>query len=445
MNVTAAARQSAERHQRSSGCEPPAKTSRLAFRIVMLALAVRLVLTVLSHGWVFTESRWTDYVSFRNEITNIAASIANGHGFSSPFAGVIYGDLHMGPSSWVAPVYPYFCAGIFCLFGVFTNRAYLFIVLAQCVISALTCVPIVKIGERTVGRRAGLAAAVLWAVFPWFSKWAVTWVWETSLSALLFTWLFWYALRLEDESASLKTWIGYGLLWGFAVLTNPALVTLLPLSLAWLILRNRPRLRVQPMLLSLSACLLVMSPWVARNRIVFGQWAFVRTNFGFEFSMGNFHGSHGRDWAGRHPTTNEQERAAYARLGELAYVREKAALGNQFVRAYPVEFAALTGKRALMFWDGSVMKYNMPIAPFWLPWSYLPLSLLFAVCLVWVCIRRVHGWALFLGAVAVYPAPYYIVLTHERYRHILEPLMLLVIVWAINDVALRIRRGIASS
>ena len=192
----------------------------------MLAFAVRIGFMLAAHTYLFERYRFDEY-SYHNETTNIARSIAEGRGFSSPF-----GAAYIGPTSWIAPVYPYLCALFFVLFGVFSTNAAVALLILQSLISALTCVPILGIAERTVGRRAGFVAALLWAGFPWFSKFAVCWVWEISLSTLLFTCLFWYALRLS-EPASGKLWLGFGALWGIALLVNPALLPLLPASLLW--------------------------------------------------------------------------------------------------------------------------------------------------------------------------------------------------------------------
>lgn len=401
------------------------------FLLVILALAVRLAMMLLAHGWHFVETTGPYPALFQNETTNISACIANGYGYKSPFVSVLAGDPAVGPSSWIAPVYPYLCAAVFSVFGVFSRQSFFFLVLLQCVLSALTCIPIVRVGELTVGRRAGIVAAAVWAVFPWFSQWANTYLWEINLSALLFLCLFWYALELEHRRGW-KAWLGFGELWGLALLVNPALLTLLVVSLALLAYRHSHAgiAWIKPVLLALVTCAVVVSPWMIRNRSVFGEWTFIRTNFGFEFWMANYHGSHGRDWAGRHPTTNPQELAEYAQVGELAYVREKSAIAKQFVRDYPGEFLLLTAKRFLMFWDGSTIKYNYPAAPYWLSWSFLPLSLLFIPSLIYFCVRRIRGWELFLGAILLYPAPYYLTFCQARYRHALEPLMLLLIAYA---------------
>jgi 4-amino-4-deoxy-L-arabinose transferase-like glycosyltransferase len=411
-----------------------------AFRLVCLALLVRLALLVVTHGFVFVESRTNEYASFFNETTNLAGSVAQGSGYSTPFVSVLFGDADMGPSSWVAPAYPYLCAGIFRLFGAFSQQSFLIIVLLQCVFSALTCIPILGLGEMTVGRRAGVLAGLLWTVMPCFSQWAITWIWEVELSALLFTCLFWYALWL-DRRGSLRNWAGFGAAWGFAILVNPSLMTLLGLSVLWVGYRKwkRGEKWVKQAVLAAVLCVTVISPWMIRNRVVFGDWVFVRSNFWFEFEMANYHGTYGQDSKARHPYSSPTELAEYKALGELGYTRAKAVKAKQFLREYPGEFATITAKRIVYFWNGRARQFADRIAPIWLPWLYKWLSLAGLAGLLFASLKRVHGWPLFTTAILLYPLPYYITYSQLRYRHVIEPLLLLLIAYGIVEVSARLR------
>jgi len=392
--------------------------------LVVLAFAVRIAFMLAAHTYLFDNYRFDEY-SYLNETTNIARSIAEGRGFSSPF-----GAAYTGPTAWIAPVYPNLCALFFKLFGPFSSQAAIAILTLQSLFSALTCLPILGIAGRSVGRRAGVVAALLWAVFPWFSKWAVSWVWEISLSTLLFACLFWYALRLA-ESASHRLWIGFGALWGVALLVNPALLPLLPASLLWCgfqLQRQRdPCLR--PALLALVTCLLVISPWLVRNRVVFGQSVFLRDNFGFEFWLGNARYATPRGWIGQHPAGNAAELKRYRTMGEPAYVRWKLDDALAWIRQAPLEFVNRTARRAVYFWDGSAMGYRPAVAPYWLPWSFAAFSFLMLPAML-VAHRRLHAWPLFFAALLLYPLPYYLTYNQVRYRHVLEPLMLLLLCFA---------------
>jgi hypothetical protein len=396
-----------------------------ALWMVVLAFAVRIGFMLGAHTYLFSEYRVDDY-AYYNEATYIARSIAQGRGFSSPF-----GAAYTGPTSWLAPVYPYLCALFFAGFGVFTTKAAVALLTLQSLFSALTCIPILGVAERTVGRRAGLAAALLWAVFPWFSKWAVCWVWEISLSTLLFACLFWYALRLAEPAAG-NLWLGFGAFWGFSLLVNPALLPLLPASLVWcgFQIHRQGGKWLRPALLAVAACVLVISPWLVRNQMVSGQWAFLRSNFGFEFWLGNTRYSTGRGWGGQHPTGNPAELARYQAMGEPAYVRWKTHEALDWVRSSKWDFLKLTARRVVYFWDGSAIGYRTAVAWYWLPWSFAALSFLTMPAMLVAHRRQLHAWPLFFAALLLYPLPYYLTYSQVRYRHVLEPLMLLLLCFA---------------
>src|SRR5580704_15279316 len=66
---------------------------------------------------------------FEQETGSIAQSIATGKGFSNPFG------RETGPTAWLTPVYPLLVVVAFKLFGVFTVRSFLFLVLLNILFS----------------------------------------------------------------------------------------------------------------------------------------------------------------------------------------------------------------------------------------------------------------------------------------------------------------------
>ena len=360
--------------------------------------------------------------SFGYETGSIAASIATGHGFSSPFG------VATGPTTWIAPIYPFLCAMIFKVLGVFTIPSAIAVLGMNSLFSALTCIPIYLIAERTVGRQVGLWAGWTWAVVPFFMRWPITWVWDMSLSALVVSLLFLCTLD-SRETVSWKKWLGWGLLWGIAALTNPALLTFLPVSAIWLAYQLRDKWRKFAPLMAIAAlgCVVVVAPWLVRNRLVFGEYVFIRGNFGFEFHLGNYHYSNGLGWFKRHPTQNERFLEEYQRLGERVFVAEHARQGTEFVRQYPGEFADLCLRRFVVFWDGTSLNYVL--FDEWRPWMFVPLSLLTLWGLVLAIGETVPGSILTAGLLLLYPVPYYLTYPNVRYRHAIEPEMLILSVY----------------
>ena len=405
--------------------DSPQKRS-ITIWLVLAAFVVRIAFMLGAGTYRFDRP---DDRSDTNEDTYIARSLVEGHGFSSPFS-----TTETGPTAWVTPVYPYFVAFAFKQFGVMTHKSYLFIETVQSLFSALTVIPLIGIAGYVRRRSAGVLAAVVWAVFPWFSRWALTWIWETSLSALLLACLLWYALWLRQQSSRIA-WMAFGALWGFTLLVNPALLSLLPVAMIVSLYdpaRSRKQ-KIQAAVVVLIACFLVISPWLIRNRVVMGHWVFLRDNFGFELALGNYHLSFGRGWAGKHPSVNPREFARYRDMGELAYIQANTTEAMQFVRQYPGEFLTLCAKRVVYFWDGSAMQYRGPVAPYWFPWSFGVFSFLLLPAL-WICSRlKVPFWQMLFAVILIYPIPYYLTHPPVRYRHIIEPEMVLLIALAIAE------------
>lgn len=279
--------------------------------VVGMALRVGLVLFFRYYDFsaeseAFAQLRFVPEVirhfpfAFGYETGAVAYSLAIGHGFSSPFAGAT------GPTAWLAPLYPAMCALVFKLFGPFTLASGFVILFINSVFGALTCIPIYRIGELTGGHKVGLWSGWLWSAGLFFMRWPTSWVWEVSLSALLISIAFLLSLRLAKESTT-KRWLYFGLVWGIAALTNPSLLSFLPASGLYPVFRlyrNRTPWFRQA---ALAAGLFVMciTPWLVRNRVVFGHWVFIRDNAPFEFSLGIT--TSVTAWAGTastHPRTN---------------------------------------------------------------------------------------------------------------------------------------------
>jgi hypothetical protein len=421
----------------------PAKTMRRHpyLLMVLVALAVRLARILIIRSYLIPlvltpppASPGDPHFGFGNEIGSIAHAIVTGHGFSSPFGPIT------GPTAWIAPVYPYLCAEVFKLFGIFTPASAFVLLFLNSVFSALTCIPLYQICERTVGRVTGLWAGWAWALLPYFWMWPTRWIWETSLVALLLAYLVLTTLRLaETADAPLwNQWLVLGLLWGVALLTNPVLLTFLPISCIWLAyhLRREPARFLRSLALALMTCALVVTPWLVRNRVVFGQFVSVRSNFGFEFHLGNYHLSNGFGWVGKHPSANDAEREEYARIGELAYVAEKRDEAVQFVRQYPREFLALTARRFCAFWSGEMNHYS--VGPL-LPWLYGPLSLMTLFGILLATRDRVKGVGLFLGLLVLLPLPFYLAFPQARNRYTIEPEMLALSVYFLISLLRRLR------
>jgi 4-amino-4-deoxy-L-arabinose transferase-like glycosyltransferase len=394
--------------------------------ILSVALLIRVADLLLRRGPQLNGLQ--NFANFGYEIGAVARSIALGEGFSSPFG------IPTGPTAWYTPAYPLLIAAVFRVFGVYTASSVIAIGLLNSVFSALTCLAILGICRRTVGERAGVWAAWIWALFPYFIQWPVRWIWDTSLSALLVTFILYVTLRLE-ESGSTLSFVIYGLSWGLVANTNPTLLAFLPAALIWVYYRRAtfPR-RAQVLLFSMFVFSLTILPWLIRNRVVMGYTG-LRDNFGEELFLGNHEAGPGFEPTGfnmswSHPVWNSRELEKYRQQGELAYIAEKKQIAEQFIREHPATFASVTLKRIVYFWSGSPEEPRVhPTDP------RLRTALLFTTAFFsfWGAVRmirrRLPGAYLFLSVLLLYPLVFYITHTNPRYRHPIEPVMTILIVY----------------
>ncbi len=362
---------------------------------------------------------------FGVEVCSIAAHIVKGKGFSSPFLA------DTGPTAWVPPVYPYFVALVFRLLGLYSAASAIVILGIQCAIAAATGIAIHALGRRTFGPRIGFFAAWIWALSPIFFRWAVSWIWDFAASAFLLTAAFVVTLDIAEQNTR-KHWLLLGALWAVTALTNPALLSLMPFTFLYAAFTNHRVYRRWLASLALSGVLFAVmaSPWLIRNDLVFHRPVFFRSNFWFEFHIGNYHFSNGMGFAGKHPTANPAELKKYSELGEMGYIDYYKQDSLRFVREYPSEFRDLTLHRAWWFWDGTPLHYQGN--EWWKPWKFWPLSLLGWLGLLFTLTRRPRGWILYAAALLVYPLPYHFVYSVAKYRHAIEPVLLLLSVYLVS-------------
>jgi 4-amino-4-deoxy-L-arabinose transferase-like glycosyltransferase len=394
------------------------------FHIVLIAFLLRLAVITIGHTYRITPRR--DHFQFGWEMGRIARSIAMGQGFSSPT------DLPTGPSAWAPPVYPYILAGVFKLFGIYSNLSAWVILTFNSIFSALTCLTLFRIGERIYGVAVARATAWTWALFPYAIYWPVRVVWEMSLTAFLLSLAFLLTLRMADEPPRRRMWTGFGLLWGLLALTNTAVLSLLPFCLLYLFWRlpRQPRQLMGFGLCILTAAL-VVSPWLVRNYAVFGRFVFVRDNLPLEMHMANNDQSTGLWTRSEHPGNDPEAMRRFQELGEIRFMEEKHQQVREFVHGHFDQFVRFTLNRILYFWIGPpqaniVAGYDLMVARHLM--FILPAAFAFAG--LWLTLRNGKPGGFLLACfLLIYPLPYYLVNPFPRYKHAIEPEMILLVVY----------------
>jgi hypothetical protein len=190
------------------------------------------------------------------------------------------------------PVYPYFIAVLFRLFGSLRAVAW-----AQALLGALLVPAVGRAGALAFGRRVGLAAATLTAFWPelvWFS----THFWSETVFLVLLWWAIERTLAADARGSTPAAALA-GVLWGLTTLTRELALYLVPLVALWML---RPsggeggtaRARLRPVAGSASrvaalglATVLTIAPWTVRNAVVFRAFIPVSTMGGLNLWQGN--------------------------------------------------------------------------------------------------------------------------------------------------------------
>jgi hypothetical protein len=337
-------------------------------------------------------------------------------------------------------------AGIFKIFGLFTVPSFYVAAFLNSIFSALACVPVFYVGRRIGGLTTAASAAWIWAFFPSGILMPFEWIWDSSLSALVAATLLWMTLYLA-ESSRFRYAIGYGLLWGFALLSNPALGAALPFFLLWLIFRRRESargpdrapdrpFRPASALLVVGAILVVCLPWTIRNAVQFHRLIPMRSNLPFELWMGNneLFDEHSREL---NRISRFEEVHRYNEIGEMAFLDEKRDKAYTFIRQHPVLALRLAGERVLATWLGTSSPWrdfkraDSTLVRFLFFWNAV--TLVGALAGIARLVARRNPFAIPLAIFPIaFPLVYYFTQTSLRLRHPCDPVLALLLAIAVT-------------
>lgn len=425
---------------------PPGARSpeRPAFRapatIFWTGLIVRIAYITLAHTSRF--SPFEDHFTFGYEMARIARALVSGYGYADPFSG------HTGPTAWVPPLYPLLIAVAFKMTGIYTPLSAWILLALNSVFSAATALCIYEIAARCYNHEVAIWSAWIWALYPAAMQYAVRWVWETSLSTFLFAAVLVLALRMRgtgepapaSDSQTTPRWVLFGLLWGLIALSNSTLLLFLPICGLW-ILGGAPRMSRAIARATLTAVVFVacIAPWVYRNWRVFHAFIPMRSNVGAELYAGNGPGAFGfRYGVLINLAENDPQHRLYVQLGELGYVKERGQLAKAWIREHPRQFFLLTLKRFYFFWAS----VPHPTDKHWFldlvrQINYCLASITGTLGLALSLHRRILAAGLFTWAFVLIPITYYFVTVEARFRHPLEPLIVILSVYLFQSTSRR--------
>jgi hypothetical protein len=239
---------------------------------------------------------------------------------------------------------------------------------------------------------------------------------------------------------TLKTAMLAGLFFGIIAIFKVISLALYPFVRIQILLQKSMLLRVRLPQIGLLTLmnLLILSPWIWRNYLVFGR-PLLRSNFGLELKLGNNSGSeaymqiHGRGKIEmHHPIIKKDELEKYCKMGELAYTASARNKAEAFIRAHPYDFVQLTIQRILYFWlrDLDLSKGLEGHFGIWSKKSAFTtviyiLPLPFMLLGIVIALRGQRPAGVLICYLILFPLVYYITHVRQRYPFPVEPVMLI--------------------
>jgi len=397
--------------------------------------------------------------------------------FDSPIMDGEYHDewaMRIAQGDWIgeevffrAPLYPYFLAIVYRIFG----HSYYVSRLIQFIMGSISCVFVYLIGKRVFNGRVGLIASLttsFYGVFIYFEgELLLTFLVTFLLLAFFFTFLRTY------ESPNKKKWFISGLLLGLSAITRPNTLVLIPFVLLWLYvaLRRKSRMFRKAVVLGwslvfLSGTLSTIAPVIARNYAVGKDFVPIASQGGINFYIGNNPYSDG--FTAIAPGTRpgwfegyqDAIRIARETVGRELKPSEISdfwfSKGIDFMFRRPSEYLRLLSKKFFFFWHGFELSNNKEIyfftrySPFlrailWRSWLCFPFGLISPLFVVgfFLSLRyeKKHREHLILisGAIFVYMVSVVTFFVCSRYRVPVLPFMLIFASYAVYWLSQRVK------
>jgi len=268
---------------------------------------------------------------------------------------LIAGDWVGSQTFYQAPLYPYFMGAVYSIFG----HSLLALRVVQLLLGATACVFIQQAASCWFGRRVGLIAGIMLALYPPAIFFDLI-IQKSVLDGVLLSALLWWFASTKLDMA-VGRWAVGGALLGMLMLSRENAVVLVPATVAWAALGfrvNSGKQRIAACAVLLAAMAFILFPVCLRNYMVGGSFHLTTSQFGPNFYIGNNPSADGHYMelvAGRGDA--RYERGDARRLAEQAVGRELSPAevssywsGKAFgwIRSEPGDWLKLIGKKLLL-------------------------------------------------------------------------------------------------
>jgi hypothetical protein len=358
----------------------------------------------------------------QNELSRIGHSVALRGAFADPFV------IATGPTAHHAPVYPLLLAAVYK--WVPQKEWSHARVALNIALSSAVCAGALLAGlSFGLGEVASLLGSIMLAIFSSRLNVEICNDQEAGLVALVTIWSIWNSsalVHMTNPTPARLAWTG--LVWGLALLAAPVLLLVSGCLILWLLVQRG----FQSGLLIAAVAILVLVPWLIRDRVQMGGWVPIRDSMWLELRVSN------DDRATADPSVNAETGAmqryhplfnmtAAERIRQYGELSEYERLKRdtlQWIISHPKRFIQLTVERFCNFW--------IPIGTSRIQRLYrLVLYFFSAIGLVLLHRSDSHSFLLSCMFIVIYPLPYYLVQSYSRYAYPMEWLVTLLAAYCV--------------
>ncbi|MEK7598903.1 MAG: glycosyltransferase family 39 protein [Patescibacteria group bacterium] len=264
-----------------------------------------------------------------------AVNIAQGYGFRFDRSLPIAEDSII---TFQGPIYQYFLAGIYLIFGHHYEAVWLIQALLRAFTALILYLTAVNIFGPE-GRRIGWISAAIFGFHPDLIEIGAMLMTETFFIFLSVLAVYVFVILYKNRSYLNSFFLG--LFFGLAVLGRSSVgIFLLPFGFYFI-----SRKEYAKFVLFLVTLILVMTPWTIRNYKVYGEFIPTMANFGYNFWVGNHEGGDGE--GGNTPELAAAQKE-YGYIGANYYA---ASQFKKFVADHPLQYIKFTISRTVKYFS----------------------------------------------------------------------------------------------
>jgi 4-amino-4-deoxy-L-arabinose transferase-like glycosyltransferase len=351
------------------GTEDTSLSNKWLVWIILAAVALRVGASIWMGDQLLgaQQNRAMDQLSY----DALAKSILKGHGYAFESPWYPFREPAYTPTAHWSFLYPAFISGIYIVFGPHPIAVRF---IQAIIIGILNTWLVYRLGRRLFGEKAGLLAAGLNAIYPYFIYYDATLMTEPFFIAGVLASLemglnlagfsppsgngFMKKLGMIQQDVSpgnersIWRWIELGVVLGATALLRQTILLWIPFFFGWIFftkLRKSGFRTLLPIAASIGIILVFILPWTVRNYTIYHAFLPLNSNAGYALYSAN-HPHHGTQFDQDFAAPLPPELVGKG-LSEVQWNTELTRRGLQFIIDDPGRYLKLSLNRVSIFYN----------------------------------------------------------------------------------------------